>query len=571
MKARSSLAVASGAAASVGVSLTILTSHLLFALAQFAWQRMDCDGSDTNPCPQNMPPGGLLRGVLEADLAYDARAAVSAALGLLEDASCGTSCPANNASAVWHPDDSVCELLSCNTCVDVLGVEGRQECTGKIGFTLMELSYWYSISHLWSWEVPCRGGATGCTWPPGRLASVLLVVFSFVWPHVKLVLLHLAYYAPVRPSRRRNLSYWLAFGGKWTLCDVIVMCVLMALVNLRADLQLLALWHELEPGFLTGCAALCVNATGGGDCAAACAALDSAIDKAVLNPADVPAASVDARLELRGEPAMYLFCVAVLLSISASVVVEHLDDRQRRARDAQAANINTALLDAPTEGRRRLCAGDDRRCALHVALTAAFLAVTVAAINTPLFSRRVVGTLPAALAAFGYSFDAEYTLLDCGTLAAADGGLNYLMSATFCVFMVACPILRPLTLLALLLVPMTRAAADTLHRLSRYLSYFYAFDVLLLAVPIIAFAAPVTSVLLKPSSFPPCIALAKAHPHDPDGCFLIDTYPARGYFLAVAAVVLWLVCGVDGGPTHKYIHAKLEPADAPPPTCDCRP
>ena len=66
---------------------------------------------------------------------------------------------------------------------------------------------------------------------------------------------------------------------------------------------------------------------------------------------------------------------------------------------------------------------------------------------------------------------------------------------------------------------------------------------------------------------PACIALAKAHPHDPDGCFLIDTYPARGYFLAVAAVVLWLVCGVDGGPTHKYIHAKLEPADAPPPTC----
>ena len=60
MKAASSLAVASGAAASVGVTLTILTSHLLFALAQFAWQRMDCDGSDTNPCPQNLPPGGLL-------------------------------------------------------------------------------------------------------------------------------------------------------------------------------------------------------------------------------------------------------------------------------------------------------------------------------------------------------------------------------------------------------------------------------------------------------------------------------------------------------------------------------
>ena len=250
--------------------------------------------------------------------------------------------------------------------------------------------------------MPCRGGATGCTWPPGRLASVLLVVFSFVWPHVKLVLLHSSPRA-VRPSRRRNLSYWLAFGGKWTLCDVIVMCVLMALVNLRADLQLLALWHELEPGFLTGCATLCANATGGGDCAAACAALDSAIDKAVLNPADVPAASVDARLELgasRRCTSSASRCSSRSRRRSSSST---LDDRRQHARDAQAANINTALLDAPTEGRRRLCAGDDRRCALHVALTAAFLAVTVAAINTPLFSRRVVGTLPAALAAFGYS------------------------------------------------------------------------------------------------------------------------------------------------------------------------
>ena len=42
-----------------------------------------------------------------------------------------------------------------------------------------------------------------------------------------------------------------------------------------------------------------------------------------------------------------------------------------------------------------------------------------------------------------------------------------------------------------------------------------------------------------------------------------------GYFVAVAAVILYLVSGVDGSPTHKYIHNILHPYDTPPPNLCC--
>ena len=37
----------------------------------------------------------------------------------------------------------------------------------------------------------------------------------------------------------------------------------------------------------------------------------------------------------------------------------------------------------------------------------------------------------------------------------------------------------------------------------------------------------------------------------------------------VAAYVAYLLSGVDGSPTHKYLHRSLYPDDATPPTVDC--
>ena len=56
-----------------------------------------------------------------------------------------------------------------------------------------------------------------------HLAAGALFGFSFIWPHVKLLLMHLLYYLPIGSSLRRNGNYWLAFWGKWSLTDALVM------------------------------------------------------------------------------------------------------------------------------------------------------------------------------------------------------------------------------------------------------------------------------------------------------------------------------------------------------------
>ena len=91
-------------------------------------------------------------------------------------------------------------------------------------------------------------------------------------PHVKLFLLHLFFYLPLRPAFRRNGNYWLAFFGKWTLADVLVMCVLVGLLNLTASLDLPEVWRQLEPAF-------------DGACATACAKLPPADDTTALSAA----------------------------------------------------------------------------------------------------------------------------------------------------------------------------------------------------------------------------------------------------------------------------------------------
>ena len=54
------------------------------------------------------------------------------------------------------------------------------------------------------WKPGCVG-LPGCDEDyPGRPAAIVIFGFSFVWPHVKLVLMHLFYYLPLEPGTRRN-------------------------------------------------------------------------------------------------------------------------------------------------------------------------------------------------------------------------------------------------------------------------------------------------------------------------------------------------------------------------------
>ena len=448
------------------------------------------------------------------------------------------------------------------------------------------------------------------------------MVFSFIWPHVKLFLLHLAFFLPISPSARRNANYWLAFFGKWTLCDVLVMCALIGMFNIQAEMDVLKLWDELKPDFVHLCDGICAgNGTsplGGANCTELCEEAEAALSTTLLNDATLPSSDLAFAVSMRGLTSMYLFCCAVVLSLSLGVAIEFLDDRQRAAAAAAAAASDGAaplgfapsvqaglsdsgrgarFLSATAEaefgggeaaapewrpsaaaaaggasgggGVRGLWRRHER--AAHTALVLLQLTLTVAAMCSPLFMRHVDGTLTAALKDRGFDFDGQVSMIQMGVLAGAAGGWDYLMATTYWSFCIVCPVVRPLSLLLLLHAPLGKWR-PLLHRLSRYLSYFYAIEVMLLAVPLMHDSfGPMSQSLVNRNNLPLCDTLAALYPHvkknavgDPL-CFSIEVNVDVGYWLAAAAVFVYLLSGFDGSPTHKFVHREIEPDDRAPP------
>ena len=627
---RSSLARMSGVGASVAVSALIVAAHSLFALAQLNGQDLDCPGfNSTTGCGEDFPVGGLGEISLFAHVALEARGMIAVLLGIAQRIGCSTACPhpdafraADAPRGFGGADSGVCDLLTCAWCADVAGLQAEETCALDVKDTLLHMSYFYSIDHLWLQDASpiCQlGTEPECTGRyPGRVAAGVLFAASFVWPHVKLLLLHIAYYARLRPAFRRNLNYWLAFFGKWTLIDVLVMCTLIALVDLHDALSLELLWQRVTPDFDHACVAACEgrnntlaaplppgSALALADaahigCNATCAGIARAVDAAL--DADLAGSSLSVAFRMRGLLCMYAFCIAVVISLSTSVLVEYLDDDARAKDERRGASPSAgprAIRSAspgPSAGpaARLLVAADDgplkppmqMPCAAsaptalsrggvgrwYVLLSVAQLCATVSAIVAPLFKREMPGSLPALLRDHHFDFEGRWSLLEIAALSGQAGGWDSLMSATFWAFTVVCPVLRSTSLLALLVLPMPLAAARRLARISRYLSYYYALEVILVVVPVMHMAmAPLTSNLITRVQFPMCVEINKAYPNPPgtfpeDLCFSIDILPAYGYWLALASVLLSALASFDGSPAHKYVHRHLHPADEPPPT-----
>ena len=134
-------------------------------------------------------------------------------------------------------------------------------------------------------------------------------------------------------------------------------------------------------------------------------------------------------------------------------------------------------------------------------------------------------------------------------------------------FIIICPALRGLSELLLLLVPLPRDAARGVHRASRALSYYYAHEVMIVGVPLLGLTiGPLTSTLFTKEGTPACGPIDRAY--DQPNCFDIAVLPSAGYPFICASVVVYLLTGFDGSPTHKFLHARLYPEDADcPPTC----
>jgi hypothetical protein len=216
--------------------------------------------------------------------------------------------------------------------------------------------------------------------------------------------------------------------------------------------------------------------------------------------------------------------------------------------------------------------------AMHVVLCLALLASLLCMQFSPNFDRKVTGGLPMALQAAGIDFDGALNMWAIPRLTAQEGGLDYLMAGCFVVFVLIGPLLRVVSLLLLLLLPMRLETQRLVYIWSRRLVAYTAVEVMLIATPLMGQVfGPISEKLLNAQILPICAPLIYLHPNphakdDPriilSPCLRIDIYPLEGYWFNVASVVLLCVAGFDGSFTAKYLHRRLWPHDPhPPPSC----
>ena len=588
---RRSLARQSGAGVAALLSLAIFASHALYFYAQFADVWLDCpqfDVNDTHLCKGEAVAGGLGNVVLHGQLGWEAVGAAAASIGLLEHEACATTC--GIPSTLGPAPSGFCSALQCDECVAVGPLVSHERCTWEALQPMMQFSYIYSLSTLWNQDAAasCYSGAEpSCTgFHPGRLGAVALIVSSFAWPHVKLLLLHLVIYVPLHKRMRQRICYWLALLGKWTILDVLLMSASTALNKIELDMGLLTVWSRLPralPQALPLCDGVCASLIHQGElprglnCTSLCEGVYTLLEDALSSPHELPHSSIYLDLPVVLQRCMYAFCAAVLISVTCSVFVERLDERRHDQVDKKEA----ALLDVPSitdtasmgsagttpplppppatlqGGNSRTCA---RRFALgHRLLPPLQLLLTIWMLSLPILKRKVGGNANEVLLGFEVDLDDTFNVYEVAELVGKAGGLDLCLAATFWVFVIISPLLRPTLQTCLALAP-TKPRMPVLshvNRWSRYISHYCALEVFVVVVPLlqITFRFMATDII-SPMTFPLCTALADLYKQDE--CLTFTVELQGGYYVAVAAVVVHLFSGMEGSPVDNQIRSRLQ-------------
>ena len=106
-----------------------------------------------------------------------------------------------------------------------LGLPPHNELSSHDERQVKTFSYWYAIQELWKAK-----HMPGKVLP--RSAAVLLIIFSGIWPHLKLLLLNTTWLFAIHQRRRTRMLTWLSTLGKWSLADVLVVCVMVGVLHL---------------------------------------------------------------------------------------------------------------------------------------------------------------------------------------------------------------------------------------------------------------------------------------------------------------------------------------------------
>jgi hypothetical protein len=213
--------------------------------------------------------------------------------------------------------------------------------------TVDTFTYGFALRQLWV------ASGLGDKFAP-RFAAGVLVLFSGVWPHLKLLLLNVFWLRSVPEIARTTAFYWLSTFGKWSLADVFVVCVMIGVINLDLVLDPVQIQRGvvqelpwalglLREGFPRpkAQAEVCDKLLNLSHRATAHALCDEAVGMAWDHPhlmQDVLKGAIEgvratgggrAQLRIAGLHGIYVFCFGVILSLVLSFAIDVLDHRAR--------------------------------------------------------------------------------------------------------------------------------------------------------------------------------------------------------------------------------------------------
>lgn len=243
--------------------------------------------------------------------------------------------------------------LESRTTLDTLGLPHHNHIFVDKEKNVREFTYMYAIQELWKAK-----HMPGKVLP--RLAAVLLIIFSGLWPHLKLLLLNYTWLFATDGVRRTRMLHWLSTLGKWSLADVLVVCVMVGVLHLDwvvdpqatkdglvQDLPyVLTLLKSLYSASDICTLAMKMDCHGHhkswskwSQCKACVALVKSAVEnpktarkslKGFFDGMQVGGGGL-VYLRVHGMSGIYVFCSAVILSIIISLIVDVFDVRAQRA------------------------------------------------------------------------------------------------------------------------------------------------------------------------------------------------------------------------------------------------
>jgi hypothetical protein len=212
---------------------------------------------------------------------------------------------------------------------------------------LRTFTYGYAVTELWHSK-----DMTGTILP--RIAAIGLVLFSGIWPHLKLIMLMITWFVSKHKTRRRRVLNALSILGKWSLVDVLVVCVMVGVLHLQWNMDYETIWASVLshlPILASVVKSLytatdicsyalqysCVdprNIAHQIECKACRGVVRNFLDHpdnahGILKGIQVTGQGT-AQMSVAGLPGIYYFCGAVILSITLSLVVDWYDDQSKQ-------------------------------------------------------------------------------------------------------------------------------------------------------------------------------------------------------------------------------------------------